>query len=194
MFKEHAHFDLAPVTVLTGTNSSGKSSLFKGLLLMRDNIFKKELWHELDYSGRGHRLGTFQQSCNYQSEKQEIKVSFQFDYSREYEVEPLIQHPEFPFFSLVKCNLTFLPKEKENGILRKLEIVADGERILDVEGNSEENYNGGRIYFNLPWFIQKLRNILTELPDGFPTKSPFSGKKGASQIPSSMDDMKPFFN
>lgn len=38
VFKDHTYFDFAPITVLTGPNNSGKSSLNKALLLLKDSI------------------------------------------------------------------------------------------------------------------------------------------------------------
>jgi AAA15 family ATPase/GTPase len=37
IFKEHFDFELAPIMVLTGPNNSGKSSLSKALLLLKEN-------------------------------------------------------------------------------------------------------------------------------------------------------------
>ncbi|MCB9251735.1 MAG: DUF3696 domain-containing protein [Flavobacteriales bacterium] len=42
VFKETALFELKPITILTGTNSSGKSSLTKGLLVVK-NLFKNKI-------------------------------------------------------------------------------------------------------------------------------------------------------
>ncbi len=43
VFKDYTWFDFAPITILTGPNSSGKSSLNKALLLLRDNFEKGNL-------------------------------------------------------------------------------------------------------------------------------------------------------
>lgn len=37
VFKDRTDFDFAPITILTGTNSSGKSSLIKAILLLKSN-------------------------------------------------------------------------------------------------------------------------------------------------------------
>lgn len=50
--------DFKPITFLTGTNSSGKSSVFKALLLLQDNIDKNKL-SMLDFSANTHALGAF---------------------------------------------------------------------------------------------------------------------------------------
>ncbi|MBK8493483.1 MAG: AAA family ATPase [Saprospirales bacterium] len=55
VFKEETFFELAPITLLTGTNSSGKSSLLKALLLWQD-FTKKANDLQLDFSGPDHKL------------------------------------------------------------------------------------------------------------------------------------------
>ena len=40
VFKDYTWFDFAPITILTGTNNSGKSSLLKAFLLLKDNFDK----------------------------------------------------------------------------------------------------------------------------------------------------------
>ena len=40
VFKDYTWFDFAPITILTGPNNSGKSSLIKALLLLKDNFDK----------------------------------------------------------------------------------------------------------------------------------------------------------
>lgn len=66
VFKDYTEFDFAPITILTGTNSSGKSSLFKALLLLADNA-KEQNPKSLNFSGQlaeTHLLGSFNLSAN----------------------------------------------------------------------------------------------------------------------------------
>ena len=58
VFKEYTEFDLAPITVLTGKNNSGKSSFIKALLLMKKNMnigysINNDLSIDFEYLGLG---------------------------------------------------------------------------------------------------------------------------------------------
>ncbi len=43
VFKDYTWFDFAPITILVGPNNSGKSSLIKALLLLKDNVEQKKI-------------------------------------------------------------------------------------------------------------------------------------------------------
>ena len=62
VFDSKTVFDLAPITFLTGPNSSGKSTLLKALLLLKSN-YSSDL-QVLDFSGSKHNLGTFDNTLN----------------------------------------------------------------------------------------------------------------------------------
>lgn len=61
---EGATFDLAPITILTGCNSSGKSSVVKALLLLGDAMCQVKSIDDLaqlkiNFSEQGYKLGGF---------------------------------------------------------------------------------------------------------------------------------------
>jgi AAA15 family ATPase/GTPase len=59
LFKEKTSFDLAPITILTGTNSSGKSSLIKAILLLKANFEKNKSIEEIDFSIGDHNFDQY---------------------------------------------------------------------------------------------------------------------------------------
>jgi len=77
VFKEMTTFDLSDITLLTGPNSSGKSSLTKALLLLQDNAEKNEL-QELDFSSELHSLGSFDYVLNKSVPGDEMLFIFRF--------------------------------------------------------------------------------------------------------------------
>lgn len=78
VFKDRTTFTFSPLNVLTGTNSSGKSSLFKALLLLQDNGTKNRL-EELDFRGPYHNLGNISKARNHDTdENKPIKFTLEF--------------------------------------------------------------------------------------------------------------------
>jgi predicted ATPase len=62
VFKDQTDFELAPITIVTGTNNAGKSSLSKALLLLSDTMYSNRkdntFFKPLDFSkGEIHKLG-----------------------------------------------------------------------------------------------------------------------------------------
>lgn len=67
VFNSKTIFSLAPITFLTGPNSSGKSSVLKALLLLKSNSGSD--LQVLDFSGPKHNLGTFENALNTDSKQ-----------------------------------------------------------------------------------------------------------------------------
>ena len=86
VFRERTEFELAPITILTGKNSSGKSSVIKGLLLLADYIEQQggPLANQLElrlldgkYSEK-HRLNIWENTTNWtQPENRTIQLAFE---------------------------------------------------------------------------------------------------------------------
>jgi predicted ATPase len=72
LFKEMTEFDLAPITLLTGVNNSGKSSLIKSLLLLKDSFKDSKKLSKLLFSENKQNLGTFTESINDQNKEKEF--------------------------------------------------------------------------------------------------------------------------
>jgi len=79
IFGKEEWLDLAPITVLTGPNSSGKSTILKALLLLKDS-FKDDNFEELDFTGNHHLLAGFSRAKNKHSKSNKIRFSLPFHY------------------------------------------------------------------------------------------------------------------
>jgi predicted ATPase len=77
IFKDFQEFTFAPLTVLTGTNSSGKSSLTKALMLLKESMIKNELSH-LDFESTNLNLGSFKQNLNKIGLNETMRFQFEF--------------------------------------------------------------------------------------------------------------------
>jgi len=75
VFDTKTKLDLAPITFLTGPNSSGKSSVLKALLLLKSN-YNSDL-QVLDFSGPKHNLGTFENTVNTKTNNESLVIGLQ---------------------------------------------------------------------------------------------------------------------
>ncbi len=68
VFNKMTYLNFAPLTILTGANNSGKSSVLKALMLIADNF------HKLDFSGKNHNLVNPEHTKNKYSESNTIRI------------------------------------------------------------------------------------------------------------------------
>lgn len=83
VFKDYTWFDFAPITILVGPNSSGKSSLIKALLLLKDNYERNTLLTRaansiLKFDGGLHSLSSGKNILNNASDENQFKFVFNF--------------------------------------------------------------------------------------------------------------------
>jgi predicted ATPase len=75
VFEKPVWFDFAPITILTGPNSSGKSSISKALNLFKHN----SKLSTLDFDTPDHQLGTFDLIMNSKSKMDKVNFYFAVD-------------------------------------------------------------------------------------------------------------------
>lgn len=77
VFREYQEFQFAPLTILTGTNSSGKSSLTKAMMLLKESMIDSKLFN-LDFNKTKLKLGTFSQNLHTDSGNDIMQVEIDF--------------------------------------------------------------------------------------------------------------------
>ena len=113
VFGTEASFELAPVTVLTGKNNSGKSSLIKAFLVLADYL-EQEDQTVLRLDGRRagkHKIGTFAQLANWRKENSgnSVKLGYakgQYEFEYEFDLE---ENAAAATASLKKFNMRLTP-------------------------------------------------------------------------------------
>ena len=77
--RERLDLPTAPLTVLAGLNSSGKSSFLQSILLIAQTLANQKLDEPLVLNGNLVRFGTFRDVCNERAKAQEIRIGFTLD-------------------------------------------------------------------------------------------------------------------
>jgi len=78
LINDPIEIDIKPITILTGQNNSGKSSIIKALLLLSDFLEQEQQLH-LDYTGKyatKHKLFGFENTHNWFSEEKSFIIGF----------------------------------------------------------------------------------------------------------------------
>jgi predicted ATPase len=80
-FKNYEYLEFAPITLITGANNSGKSSIFKAIMLLKSNISDGSLFEELVLDEHKHTMGKFDRISNRNSDTDFLVFAFPVDLS-----------------------------------------------------------------------------------------------------------------
>lgn len=126
VFGGPAKFDLSPVTILTGRNNAGKSSLIKALLLLADYIEQDDqtvLRLDGPRASR-HKITSFDNLKNWEVDDDIIRLSYTMgDIRLEYDFK---RHPE-PIMALLVCFRITSPVLNEE---LRLRLMSEHEGII----------------------------------------------------------------
>lgn len=172
VFKEMTEFDLAPLTILTGANSSGKSSLFKALLLMGNNV-ESNSFYKLDFTGTQHNLGSFQDAINKNCDKEKIVFRFYLNYpfqsTRKYPIPSGRKLTNIYLSSDIESETKMIlevsyKEDNNNGLLSSLSIYIQDSKnetlLISIETNevnSEKDTHN--LTINIEWFVKNWEVI-----------------------------------
>ena len=160
VFKEYTEFEIRPITLLTGPNNSGKSSLTKLLLLLKNGI------NDLNFEEGNHNLENFESVVNWENNEKIIKVTnfidasilgknigVEFSYENNIIVKIIIHDKDVPIISFsfkeeISENFGYANlKGTQNVDLNILYII---QKIFDQEimmPNVKRDENGSTLVF-----------------------------------------------
>ncbi|EFK36036.1 MULTISPECIES: AAA family ATPase [Chryseobacterium] len=113
IFNDHDGFfeNLTAINLLTGTNNSGKSSIIKGMQLLKNSVSGDVFPNELDLTDQEHLLGNLE-NLLFNKENKEVMISLPFNYFGQR-------------YTYIKLTYSVLDTDSYKGKLRKME-VCDG--------------------------------------------------------------------
>lgn len=149
VYKDKSNFELAPITILTGANSSGKSTVIKALKLFQkyweNTDGQLPLYFEEGNDSKHHQLGNFNMSLSNETGKDEMIIRYFLPYHCFLE-------------KIFVENVYILDKSNkmENGELKKSSIIQ-----INNDNNVllyETNYRDGKYnyYVNNEEIVNKL--------------------------------------
>ncbi|MBO9508353.1 DUF3696 domain-containing protein [Thalassospira sp. A3_1] len=174
-FKELQTFDLAPLTLIYGPNSAGKSSIIQSLALLRQTLGQKAIFSDrLNFRGDLVDLGSYRSIVHNHDKKNRIRISI--DYTvKERSVTPLSSMPrELPrgldlFFKSAKgigsrkfnsSQLDEVRYRLDQGRLLNVSLI---ETIPDKSHRVFDAYKEGMRFFN--WKTKDDLNAYCSLVD-----------------------------
>lgn len=170
VFKDYTWFDFAPITILTGPNSSGKSSLNKALMLMKDNLsgkrelFKSEIKHPitkikmLSFDGSAHNLSSDRNS--FSKDSQNPFISFFFKNQTLFVSNPI----QIKISHLVRERAMQVETNKDN--LKRILGHSNSIDLVNSENHSFFRFFCGSkpsFYCDLPEMVKIATEFLNEL-------------------------------
>lgn len=158
IFEGPQKFNLRPINFLIGPNSSGKSSIFKALLLLKSNITND--LQILDFSNTKHNLGSFENTVNKNCTSKDLTFGFEatINDGSPYSFNKISFTSKRSIYNVLiedsdkEINIKILLTYSRNDIsgkLRKVEIYKEKDEkcFLRLEiGNPEDEFH--KLYFN----------------------------------------------
>lgn len=146
VFSDMQILEISPITITTGANSSGKSSYFKAIRLLKDN-FQKETkyfaskFDNLVFDNSKHHLGGYSKVKSKYSTDDEI--TFLTSYYSEFFGEEVISKLTYEHNSETK---------RDNGTIKSYELLTSSKTLANIYYVTQEANKNRRKYKH--WFLK----------------------------------------
>jgi predicted ATPase len=180
-FKNKAEIQLSPITVLTGRNNSGKSSIIKALLLIDDYLSSNDQFF-LDFSNKNylkHKINGFSNAINWESNNDSFSLSFRkgnteinFNFKDFDENKAILNYVQF---DIEQKNIYFSLQKKDDSV-DLIYILKLNQNTIDY---FEKIKSKPRLEMRLNSLMRKLNDANSPEPED---QSDFSKDGNAPQI------------
>ncbi len=158
VFKNQVSIDFHPITILTGANNSGKSSILKSMILLADNANRNQ-FQELDFSGEKHNLDSFKYSKTKNSDSDYISLNFQLAHFNgnlsEFSIKEMQGDRYFNSLELSdkeRINVKLKYKQQnEIGKLVEFSLSIENIQIFSVKYDLQQGHS---VYLNIKWLLK----------------------------------------
>jgi predicted ATPase len=174
VFEESTEFEFPPLCILTGANSSGKSSLFKALLLLSGSV--NNSFYRLDFTSPLHNLGSFDDAVNKKNKNSPIRFKIyienpfartrKMDFSRGRKTRNVYLFPETNSDYQLLLELEY-KEDKNHGKLSYFQILLlheNKETILLNAKIAEKEKEEHILRINLGWFKENYQQLVRQVP------------------------------
>lgn len=155
IFKEYNEFEIKPLTVLIGPNNSGKSTLIKSILLLKENLIRQGIPYLLQLKSDDFDLGSIQSLANNPLKPISIRIP----------IDLILPVPE------VYLDLSYIHNIiNDRAILNEISLNCNNDIIFSVnnieidfkEDSCSLNVNGNFDFF----FSKYIETLKTYIKDG----------------------------
>jgi predicted ATPase len=146
VFEKKQWFDLAPITVFTGTNNSGKSSVNKALILLKENLYRKTMPFDEFTVGDDsiNNLGSVKHFIN--NHKKDISFYFGFSFKKNVK-----KNNDKWTLKLTYANI--VNSKEYTPYLKELSIYQLSEKVPIVKISVEPHLDNDFEYIDVKYFI-----------------------------------------
>lgn len=156
--KEGFFENLSAINLLTGTNNSGKSSIIKGMQLLKNSVSGDVFPYEVDLTDQEHLLGSLE-NLLFNKENKEIMISLPFNFFGQR-------------YTYIKLTYAVLTTDSYKGKLRKMEIcdVRDNDSLLFFEYTDADDLDKAD---DMEKYLKQMQEYEVQKDDSSITKKDF---------------------
>jgi AAA ATPase domain len=164
-FSDSEEIKFAPITLIYGPNSSGKSSLIQSLMLLKQTLLTQEPAYPLITNGESISIGDFSNIIHKHVEDNLMEFLISFD--QNYDAEDYFgKHGvNLPFANSIdrKASFKFKKGTKKSGVLEAFELSIP-DRQINVEVKQRGTYDSSR--YTLSDFGGGFKNLIKSKSPG----------------------------
>ncbi|WP_339263127.1 DUF3696 domain-containing protein [Solibacillus sp. FSL W7-1472] len=126
---DETEFNISPLTIFTGANSSGKSSVIQSILLSTQTLQNNVDSKPLILNGPIIQLGNFFDILSYKHEQNDIKIGFELEsttnFKNKFHILSLEEEHDYKEKNIISCSYNFSIQDDNNEISALQPIITE---------------------------------------------------------------------